>query len=616
MLILNDAQRQAATTFDGPVLCVAGAGTGKTATLTARVANMIRAGIRPESILLLTFTRKAAQEMLRRAALLVGDKSGDVRGGTFHAFAHGLLRRHGDQVGLGDGFTIIDQEDLDLMIKAQVEELGFAGKTSDLPAAPTMRAMFGKAVNWSMALAEVVRKDYAEYASCLPQLTQVRSAVDYYKLWHRLVDFDDLLVFAQRLLESHQSIRETLSERHRYIMVDEYQDTNAMQARIVRLLASAHDNVMAVGDDAQSIYAFRGANVRNILEFPAQFPGAKIIPLEENFRSAQPILNATNAVIAQAKDSFRKTLYSRRALGALPEMVYCEDEHAQSEYVAESMLALHAGGVAFADMAVLFRSSFHAFDLELELHAVGIPFVKVGGLRYLESRHVKDVVSFLRVLCNPSDALAWMRILTMLPGVGAKTAQRMIAGALAADDAYRYFAALPQKGKYQADAQRLGVMLREARLCPPAAQIDRVMAYYLPTLREWADDEKDYLRRRQDIEQLGVMAARYASLEALLSELALDPPNEQSEQAASDRATLSTIHSAKGLEWKDVFVLWLTEGRFPSLYAYEDDDRLAEELRLLYVAMTRAKDDVRLCVPTYYDARVVAACEYSEVGLS
>jgi DNA helicase-2/ATP-dependent DNA helicase PcrA len=382
---LNESQYQVVTTFDGPILVVAGAGSGKTRTLTYRVARMVESGIPPESILLLTFTRKAAQEMLRRAAALLDSRCERVAGGTFHSFANLTLRRYAKALGFQSGFTILDQADSEDVVSLLRDQLGLNKKNRRFPNKRTAHAIMSKSVNKSLPIQQVVELYYSQYFEDIEDLQELFRAYKNYKFTHQLMDYDDLLVYTQQLLEQHPQIRDRLSRSYRYIMVDEYQDTNKIQAKIVSALASAHHNVMAVGDEAQSIYSFRGAHYRNIIEFPTQFPGTRIIKLEENYRSVQPILELTNTIIKQAQDSFEKTLFTSKEGGDLPALISAGDEHQQSEFVAQRILELREEGIPLSEIAVLFRSSYHAFDLELELNKRNIPFVKVGGFKFLEA---------------------------------------------------------------------------------------------------------------------------------------------------------------------------------------------------------------------------------------
>ncbi len=597
---LNESQLEVVKTFRGPILVVAGAGSGKTRTLTYRVARMIESGIAPESILLLTFTRKAAREMLRRAATLLDSRCEKVAGGTFHSFSNMVLRRYGRTIGLHSGFTILDQSDSEDVIQILVEQLGLKQKGQNFPKKRTIHNLFSKSVNKELSIEQIVVKYYAAYSQEIEALRQLHSRFVKYKLEHQLMDYDDLLVYTQQLLKQNQEIQEHLSRLYRYIMVDEYQDTNAVQAQIVKLLASTHDNVMAVGDEAQSIYSFRGANYRNILEFPKQFPGTRIIKLEENFRSVQPILNLTNDVIKQARESFEKELYTKKTGGTRPAKIPTLNERQQSQFVAQRILDLQNEGIPLSHIAVLFRSSFHSFDLELELNKCGIPFVKVGGLKFIEAAHIKDILAHLRVLANPQDEVSWRRMLLLLDGIGPKTAGKIIQQLSQQENPFAWLRDYPKKAKYRLDIQRLGAILQEIIPLDPADQVQSLRKYYAPILESKYDEHS---KRQQDLEQLNTITEQFRNLETFLTEMTLEPPNRsvddvaQTEEDEEDLLVLSTIHSAKGLEWHSVFVIWLAEGRFPSNRAVDDDDALEEELRLLYVATTRAMKNLYLTYP-------------------
>jgi len=599
---LNESQLEVVKRFHGPILVVAGAGSGKTRTLTYRVARMVESGIAPESILLLTFTRKAAQEMLRRASALLDARCEKVSGGTFHAFANITLRRYGKAVNLAPGFTIMDQGDTEDVVKLLIDRSGVSRKGKNFPKKNTTLGIFSKVVNKALTIEETLQKYYPGYIDYTGDLRELYHQFVAYKLEHQLLDYDDLLVYTRRLLDEHEEIRRRLSDRYQFIMVDEYQDTNPVQARIVRLLAATHDNVMAVGDEAQSIYSFRGANYRNILDFPKQFPGTTIIKLEENFRSVQPILNVTNDIIKQAKESFRKRLFTRIPGGVRPVLVPTLNERQQSQFVAQRILELQDEGIRLSDMAVLFRSSFHSFDLELELNKRNIPFVKVGGLKFIEAAHIKDILAYMRLLANPLDSVSWHRVLLLIEGIGAKTATTITQDLQQQPDPLGWLAAFPKKTKYALEVQRLGATLKEILPLSPGEQMHRLREYYAPILRSKYDDAD---KREPDLEQLNVMTAQFRSLEAFLTEMTLEPPSRsvdgmaQVDDRDEDMLVLSTIHSAKGLEWHSVFVIWLAEGRFPSMYAIDDHDAIEEELRLLYVAATRAMRNLYLTYPTY-----------------
>ncbi len=425
--LLNPAQLAAVTHREGPMLVVAGAGSGKTRTLIYRVARLIESGVPAGAILLLTFTRRAAQEMLRRVERLVGDRGSEVAGGTFHSFANTVLRRHGAAIGLAANFTILDRADMEDVVNLLRTRMGLGTKDRRFPKKSTLAEAISMARNKHRELKEELEADYAHLLEHEAEILTLAAAYESYKRERALLDYDDLLYRLAELLSSHEPVRRRLSDTYRYIMIDEYQDTNLIQAELVQLLAGTHRNVMAVGDDAQSIYSFRGANFRNILDFPQMFGGAKVVKLEENYRSLQGILDLANEVISQATEKYTKALFTRREGGLRPLLVRAQDEHTQSRFVAQRMLQLREEGVELGEIAVLFRSSFHAFDLELELQRRDIPFVKRGGFKFIETAHIKDVLAHLQAdPRNPADAVSWMRILTLVNGVGNRRAERLI----------------------------------------------------------------------------------------------------------------------------------------------------------------------------------------------
>jgi DNA helicase-2/ATP-dependent DNA helicase PcrA len=599
--LLNDAQYEAATAGEGPVLVIAGAGSGKTRTLVFRVARLVESGVDPAAILLLTFTRKSAAEMLRRAAALLDGRCEDVAGGTFHSFANIVLRRHAKALGYASSFTILDRGDAEDVIALARAELGLDKKDKRFPRKQTIAAMFSMAVNKSRALADLLEESYAHLAEHTDDLLALRGKYDDFKRERNLMDYDDLLVRLHELLRDDERVRAELSRRHAHILVDEYQDTNALQAAIVRLLASEHDNVLAVGDDAQSIYAFRGANFRNIMDFPDLFPGARIITLEENYRSTQPILDVTNQIIARARERYSKTLYTRRGDGETPQLIAAENENFQSRFVCQRILDLREEGVPLPEIAVLFRSSFHSFDLELELTRHDIPFVKRGGFKFIETAHVKDALAHLRILSNPRDAVSWNRALLLLEGIGPRRAHELSAALITASDPAEVLegvGARPLAAQLRALAGLLRRMREPGRR--PEEQLEQVLRYYDPHLKRIHRD--DYPKRLKDLEHMVSIAARYRELEVLLTDMALEPPADSvGDVLAVDEPegvlTLSTIHSAKGLEWHSVFVLWAVDGRFPSVYSMHDDEELEEERRLMYVATTRAKQNLFITYP-------------------
>ncbi len=601
--LLNPAQLEAVKHREGPLLVIAGAGSGKTRTLIYRVARLIESGIPPGAILLLTFTRRASQEMLRRVEHLVGDRSRAVAGGTFHSFANLVLRRFGAPIGIQPNFTILDRSDMEDVINLMRTRMGLASRERRFPKKGALAEVISMARNKSRALEVEIEQGFPHLREHQAEILKVAASYDAYKRERALLDYDDLLYRLAELLRSDEPSRRRLSDTYRYIMIDEYQDTNTIQAELVKLLAATHQNVMAVGDDAQSIYSFRGANFRNIMEFPALFPGARVVKLEENYRSMQGILDVANEVISLAQEKYTKVLFTRREGGFRPLLVRARDEHAQSRFVAQRILELREEGIALNELAVLFRSSFHSFDLELELQRRDIPFIKRGGFKFIETAHIKDVLAHLRVIANPVDAVSWLRILMLLRGVGPRRAERVVETVIdSADPAKALAAAAKAAGKGESELGRLSALLEELRTpARPAEQLAMVLDYYLPVMREaYADD---YPKRERDLEHFQSLTERYRSLQSMLADMALEPPSDSiGDVLAIDPdegyVTLSTIHSAKGLEWKVVFLIWAADGRFPAPQSAKPED-LEEERRLMYVAGTRARDELYISYPMY-----------------
>ena len=597
---LNSQQLAAVTAGEGPSLVIAGAGSGKTRTLVYRVAYLIDSGIDPSQILLLTFTRKSSQEMLDRAGELIGVRSERVRGGTFHSVANMLLRRYGRSIGLEPGFTILDRGDAEDLITLVRAQLGLNEKDKRFPRKGTIAEMFSKSENTLRPLAEIVVEEFDHFSDHLDALEQLQRGYQASKRQRQLVDYDDLLVLLRRLVMEDEGVRRTISSLYRYILVDEYQDTNRLQADIVRHLASTHQNVMVVGDDAQSIYAFRGATFKNIMEFPSLFPGTIIYKLEENYRSTQPILNLANTIIAAAAEKYSKHLFTRKLDGPLPVLVEAAGENAQSRFIAQKILELREEGVPLSEMAVLFRSSFHSFDLEIELSRHGLPFIKRGGVKFIETAHVKDLLAHMRVVANPLDAVSWHRVLMLIEGVGPKKAQDVMAALVKSDKPYLTLREMPgRSGKGLKDLALTLESLTESGYLRPAEQVNHIYEYYLPILKTQYDD---YPKRMRDLDHLQTIAEGYPEVETFLSDLALEPPDGSVAGVAAtdrddERLVLSTIHSAKGLEWQCVFVIWIVDGRFPSVYSFSEDEGLEEERRLFYVSVTRAKRHLYLTYP-------------------
>ncbi len=596
---LNPAQYAAVTHGQGPVLVIAGAGSGKTRTLVYRMAYLIEQGIAPESILLLTFTRRSAQEMLWRASQITDHSCKRIPGGTFHATANMLLRQHGHHLGFGSGFTIIDQGDAEGIINLLKSSLGLSGPGKRFPSKRIIVNLLSGSINKARPIEDLVFESYIHLSEFIDDFHEIRQHYAQFKTDHGLMDYDDLLVNWQRLLAESEQARNEICSRFSYILVDEYQDTNLIQAEIVQLLADQHDNVMVVGDDAQSIYSFRGADFFNIMRFPDQFPGTTVIKLEQNYRSTQPILNLTNAIIARAQEKFTKTLFTENQGGVRPVVYAARNEAAEARFIVDTIIAQQESGIDHSEIAVLFRSGFHSYKLEMELTSRYIQFEKGGGLKLTESAHIKDVLSFLRILINPWDNLSWNRILLQLDKVGPKTAQKILAFIKDDDDPVtaicRYKAAPGWKQGFALLTESL-LEMRQPGLTPSAV-FDLVLQYYDPVLEKIYHD--DYPKRRKDLDQIKALIGGYGDLQSFVDDTALDPPESASVAEASKdekQIVLSTIHSSKGLEWDVVFVLGLSEGRFPHQKT-QIGEQWEEERRLLYVAATRAKKQLYLTYP-------------------
>ena len=597
---LNPQQLAAVTAGDGPSLVIAGAGSGKTRTLVYRVAYLIDSGVDPSNILLLTFTRKSAQEMLQRAGELIGGRSECVCGGTFHSVANMLLRRYGRAIGLEPGFTILDRGDAEDLIALVRSQLGLNEKDKRFPRKGTIAEIFSKAENMLRGLDDIVVEEFSHFADHLEALGQLRKGYHQAKRQRQLVDYDDLLVLLRRLLMEDHQARQAISRLYRYILVDEYQDTNRLQADVIRNLAATHQNVMVVGDDSQSIYGFRGATFKNIMEFPTLFPGTTIYKLEENYRSTQPILNLANCIIEEATEKYTKRLFTRKLDGPLPILAEAVGENAQSRFIAQKILELREEGVPLSEVAVLFRSSFHSFDLEIELSRKGLPFIKRGGVKFIETAHVKDLLAHLRVVANPLDAVSWHRVLMLVEGVGPKKAQDLLTALVKSDRPYQTLREVSgRSGQGLKNLANTLESLSGGEGQATADQVNHIYEYYLPILKDHYDD---YPKRIRDLDHLHTIAEGYPEVDAFLADLALEPPDGSAVDVDAtdrddERMVLSTIHSAKGLEWQCVFVIWVVDGKFPSMYSFVADEDLEEERRLFYVSVTRAKRHLYLTYP-------------------
>lgn len=593
---LNPAQLEAVMHKDGPLLIIAGAGSGKTKTLTYRAARLIEDGVNPGSILLLTFTKKAAYEMLSRASILLDERCSQIEGGTFHAFANIILRKYSKFLELPNNFTITDRADAeDIVQHIRTSVIGKQEKR--FPKKGTILDVYSKAVNKNIPSEQIIEEEYPQFGHCTDKINEIIQEYNAYKRKNSILDYDDLLLYLRTLLESNPEVRKKLSNQYKYIMADEYQDTNTIQAQIIKLLASEHNNVCAVGDDSQSIYSFRGANFKNILQFPEIFENTKIIKLEQNYRSSQNILALANEILLKAKEKYSKTLFSIIENPVKPALICAEDMKTEAEFIAQRVLELsEEENLALNDICVLARSSRMTYNLEIELAKKSIPYKKFGGLKFIEAAHVKDIIAHLRVILNPADVVSLTRILLLLDGIGSQSAEKLIPvmqGGLIEDKK------LPVKNPEA--VIRLAKLINENQqnIFAPSKAVESVLKYYEPVLKDKYDD---YSKREKDLEHFLNLSGKYTGLEDFLSDLALEPPDasvsDVEEGAHKDEyLTLSTIHSAKGLEYKAVFIIGAVDGRFPASYSFNQPEALDEELRLMYVAVTRAKTHLYITYP-------------------
>jgi DNA helicase-2/ATP-dependent DNA helicase PcrA len=622
---LNEQQREAASHGMDPLLIVAGAGTGKTTTLTHRVAWLIHSGIDPRRILLLTFTRRAATEMLNRVSAVLKrfEKQGDegsgtksqasakavqsaLWGGTFHAVGSRLLRQHGRIIGLEPDFSVLDRSDSEDMLDVVRGELDLATKDRRFPLKQTCLSIYSRVVNSSAKLAHVLEDSFpwcVEYENEFREL--FKGYVDRKERSHSL-DYDDLLLFWNALVGNESGAR-AIRKQFDCILVDEYQDTNLLQAKILKNMVPDGQGLTAVGDDAQSIYSFRAATVRNILDFPKQFENVKSIVLEENYRSTQPVLEASNRVIAEAKERHRKELWTERKRGQRPQVVSCRDEEEQTDFVINEILKHREKGVPLKQQAVLFRASHHSLSLEVMLAEQNIPFHKYGGLKFAEAAHIKDMIAFLRLVENPLDMMSALRVLMLLDGIGrtrAMTLTDMLLDSNGNLETWRDWPAPTNARQQWAPFVELLIQLtnQKASRTSVAEELDAVRLFYKPIVDEKFNNSRE---RLNDLEQLVHISARYSSRSDFLTAMTLDPPASTQDLANDpyldeDYLILSTIHSAKGLEWDSVYVLHAADGNIPSDMATKDEEQIEEERRLFYVALSRAKDHLYVCHPQRY----------------
>ncbi|HVG21290.1 MAG TPA: ATP-dependent helicase [Blastocatellia bacterium] len=611
---LNAEQYNVVTAGGGPILVIAGAGSGKTRAVTYRVARLIESGVAPARILLVTFTNKAAREMLHRVEGLMQQDVRRVWGGTFHSIANRILRRHAESVGYQPNFTILDSEDAKDLIESSVQEAGIDQKARRFPKPEVLGDIISFGNNRDLPLRDCVVQNYPHFEPLVTQIERVDRIYQARKLERNVMDYDDLLINWKRLVEEKPEIGEYWANNFEYILVDEYQDTNKIQAEIVDLLAARHRNVMVVGDDAQSIFGWRGAHFANIYTFKERYPDAQEFRLEINYRSRPEIVLLANASISNNRKQFPKNLRAvRESAGQSPALIPTSDADQQAAFVAGRVLELREEGMPLSEIAVLYRSHWHALELQLELVRRDIPYVVRSGVRFFEQAHIKDVVSYLRVVVNPHDEMAWKRVLKLIPKVGNATANRIWERIAYTDEPLALirradFQPQPRASQgWQDFVKLMGQLVSPEYVDRPAEQIALILAGGYEQHLENAYENSDL--RAEDLRQLSNYAARFDSTGEFLSELALvnterfgAPQGTTSEDVISggdedEKLVLSSVHQAKGLEWRVVFLIWAADGKFPSARSLRDPESEEEERRLFYVAVTRAKDELYVCYP-------------------
>jgi DNA helicase II / ATP-dependent DNA helicase PcrA len=608
---LNEQQYAAVTAPPGPLLVIAGAGSGKTRTLTYRVAYLLENGVDPRNILLLTFTNKAARQMLDRVANLLPMDASGLWGGTFHSVGNRMLRRHGSALGYTSGFTIMDREDQKDLLNSVVASSGIDPKEIRFPKGDVLADIFSFVVNTERPLEELLAEKFPYFLPLLEQIKDVQARYERRKKSTNSLDFDDLLEKTLRMLKEHEEIAAFYRRQFQFILVDEYQDTNKIQADFIDLLAAEHQNVMVVGDDAQSIYSWRGANFQNIFAFPRRYPKAQVFKIELNYRSVPEILEVANAAIAANVQQFRKQLSATRLTNSVkPAVVALNDGGEQAQFVAQRILELRDEGVELDEIAVLYRAHYHAVELQLELSRRGIPYQITSGIRFFEQAHIKDVAAFVRFVANPRDEVAFKRMVRLLPGIGGKSAENLWhsweeslnKNAMIVSWSERL---LPMRvgARAKRSWQQLADTLDEiAPNGKPKQPTEMIMAIVEAIYDDYAKATfANYELRKEDLSQLAAFARQFKDIHEFLSQLALisnvDAEPAVNQAGDTEAVNLSSVHQAKGLEFYSVFVIWLTDGMFPSTRSLETREAIEEERRLFYVAITRARDELYLTYP-------------------
>ncbi len=603
---LNEEQLNVVMCENGPILVIAGAGSGKTRVVTYRVARFLEQGVSPNSILLLTFTNKAAREMLHRVEHLMKIDTRYIWGGTFHHIGNMVLRQHSELVGFKRNFTILDNEDAKDLIEVVLKESKIDRKARRFPKGAILKELFSYAINTMNDIQYCIKEKTPYFFDIIDEISEIEKHYTAKKMTTNAMDFDDLLYYWHKILLEHEELRRFYATTFSHILVDEYQDTNKIQAEIVDFMGFIHRNVMVVGDDAQSIYSFRGANFQNILDFPKNYQEAKIFKLETNYRSTPEILGLANHSIAQNRKQFKKVLKSIKKSGITPVVAPSRDVMQQAEFVAQRVLEIRDEGIPLNHIAILYRAHYHCMELQMELTRRDIPFEIRSGLRFFEQAHIKDVVSFLRVMVNPNDEISWKRMFKLFPRIGKRTAEHIYEYIKTLSDPFDVLISKKIADKFK-NIQKESIEVWSklfselSTLHAQEAPADMISAVLKHGYTEYLKyNYANYESRLEDIGQLMNFSTQYQSLEAFLSELSLMSGISGEEIVTADRederVILSTIHQAKGLEWKIVFLIWCAEGRFPNPKAIEEGG-LEEERRLFYVATTRAMDELYLCYP-------------------
>lgn len=613
---LNEEQYAAVTSPPGPALVIAGAGSGKTRTLTYRVAWLIEKGVDPKNILLLTFTNKASKEMLERVRELVPDDISALWGGTFHSICNRILRRHAEELGFTSSFSIMDRDDQKTLINGVVADCDIDTKQKRFPKADVLISIFSLTQNTGANLEEVIKENYSYFEEWLPQIKEVEKKYRAKKLEVNSMDFDDLLLHTAKLLKNNLELRQRYQQKFKHLLVDEFQDTNHVQSGLVNLLIGSQESIMVVGDDAQSIYSWRGADMENILAFPDRFPKATVYRIESNYRSVPEILELSNTAIKANRRQFDKSLRAHREGGsALPALVALDDPSTQANFVAQRILELRDEGIELEEIAILYRAHHQSLEIQMELTSRGIPFQITSGLRFFEQAHIKDVSAFLRFIVNRKDEVSFKRMIMLLPGIGAVGADKLWkkwvdTGWHEKEENPKKFSdhlleiKPPKKAqtKWEQLCYTLDELILDGEFSRPSTMVFSILeGVYDDYLRNTFEN---YEQRKQDIQQLMDYGEGFDDIMEFLAQLSLmgsidGEPTGKKEQPDDESVVLTSIHQAKGLEWKAVFVIWLTNGMFPNgrIMEADDEDAMEEERRLFYVAITRAKDELYLTYP-------------------